>query len=352
MGSILSILSSWIITLTVKMKLFRSGLKEKHVDMLVRSSDPAVRVHVRAHYLERKPNGGQHQNDLFIIPGFTAHADVVLSDLVWALKPNIPSGWRIVVMDLPLHNKNICNFDGKFPDFEDIKNYVWTFIEALGMGQNGVPLSLCGYSLGGNPCLRVLHEHPEKINKVVLIAPAFPETRDSNFIELGTKDPRKIHCWQSLEEVRHFGTAVAGCHKGHMMMYNAILSGMVRQRSDVYGKHEGNFFANYASAMGMLEKESTTTTTPETSSSSGSSNPLDPALLGKIRNPVLLLTGDRDACISSHKCQTLIAEAIGGDSCTVCELADTGHYGGPSDGPPDSNIFYESAPAIAKFLFR
>merc|ERR1739848_480527 len=124
-----------------------------------------------------------------------------------------------------------------------------------------------------------------------------------------------------------------------MMMY--FLSGMVRQRNDVYGKHEGNFFADYASAMGMLEKESTTTT-PETSSSSGSSNPLDPALLGKIRNPVLLLMGDRDACISSHKCQTLIADAIGGDSCTVCELSDTGHYGGPSDGPPDSNIFYVS----------
>jgi len=341
MGSILPILSSWILTLTAKMKLFRSGLKEKHVDMAVRSSDPAVPV--RAHYLERKPSGGQHQSDLLIIPGFTAHADEILSDLVWALKPNVPSGLRIVVMELPLHGKNMCNFDGKFPDFEDIKNYVWAFIEALGMGQNGVPLSLCGYSLGGNPCLRVLHEHPEKIKNVVLIAPAFPETRDSDFIELGTKDPRNIHCWQSLEEVRHFGTAVAGCHEGHLMMYTAILSGLVRKRSNLYGKHEGNFFANYASAMGMLEKESTT---------SRGSNPLDPVLLGKIRNPVLLLMGDRDACISSHKCQTLIADAIGGDSCTVCELADTGHYGGPSDGPPDSNIFYESAPKIAKFLFR
>jgi len=356
-GSILSILSSWILTLTAKMKLFRSGLKEKHVDMAVPRSfkDSAVTT-VRAHYLERKPSGGgPHQRDLLIVPGFTAHADEIMSDLVWALmKSNdFPSGWRIVVVDLPLHNKNLCNFDGtKFPDLEEIQHYVWAFIEALGMGQKngGVPLSLCGYSLGGNPCLRVLHEHPEQIQNLVLIAPAFPETRDSNFIERGRKDPRKIHCWQSLEDVRHFGTAVAGCHKGHLMMYPAILRGLVRNRRKLYGKHchEGNFFADYASAMGMLEKEESSTT----SSRGNSNNPLDPALLSKIRNPVLLLLGDRDACISSHKCQTLLADAIGGDSCTVCELADTGHYGGPSDGPPDSNILYESAPEIAKFLFR
>jgi len=337
MGSILSILSSWIITLTAKLKLLRSGLKEKHVDIVVKPSDPPI----RAHYLERKSKGGEHTKDLLLIPGFTATGDLILSDLVWALKPNVPEGWRIIVMELPLHGKNICNFDGKFPDFEEMKDYLWAFIQAVGMGKNdGVPLSLCGYSLGGNPCLRVLHEHPNSIDKVVLIAPAFPETRKPNFIEMGLEDPRKIHCWQNLEDVRHFGKAVAGCHDGHLMMYTAILLGMVRQRSEQYGKaYEGNFFAEYASATGMLEKEST---------ESSNTNPLDPSRLNKIRNPLLLIVGDRDACISPQTCQTLIAEAI--DSCTVCELSDTGHYAGPANSP-DSNIFYESAPAIGKFLF-
>jgi len=350
MGTILSILSSWVLTQVAKIKMFRSGLKEKHVDLRVRSSDSFV----RAHYLERKADSrsssnSEHPKDLLIIPGFTAHADMLLSDLVWAMKPNIPSGWRIVIMELPLHNKNVCNFDGKFPDFEDIKEYALAFIQAVGMGQNGVPLSLCGYSLGGNPCLRVLLEHPEKIDKVVLIAPAFPETRDSNFIELGRNDPRRIHAWQSLEEARFFAKSICGCHEGHLVTYDAALRGWVRQRRKTYGKHDLNFFAKYASAMGMLEKEPETT---NNGNSSSGSNPLDPALLGKIQNPVLLVTGDRDICISSHKCQALISEAMGKNSCTFCELVDTGHYGGPRDGPPDSNIFYESAPVMVNFLFH
>lgn len=345
MGALLSIISSWVLTLTTRMKLFRSGLKEKSVDMRVRPSAPFV----RAHYLERAPTGRgarEERRDLLIVPGFTAHADMIMSDLVWALQP-IPPGWRIVVMELPLHGKNIQNFDGEFPNFEDLFQYLLAFVEAVKMGgsaNDGVPLSLCGYSLGGNPCMRYLHKHPDHIDKVVLLAPAFPETFDRDFLKLGRRNPRLIHAWQTLDEARSFVTTVAGCHPGHLLTYDALLAGLVRQRQEVYGTHDG-FFAKYFAATDSVDREGNET-------KEGKDNdPLEPAALSRVRHPVLCVTGDRDACISSNECRTRIAEAIGEERCTFRELPDTGHFGGPKNGPPDSNIFYGAAPLCSEILF-
>jgi len=344
MGALLSIVSSWVLTLTTRMKLFRSGLKEKCVDIRVRPADPSV----RAHYLERAPTGrvgARDRRDLIIVPGFTAHADTIMSDLVWALKP-IPPGWRIVVMELPLHAKNIQNFDGEFPDFEGIFHYLRAFVEALEMGgsaRDGIPLSLCGYSLGGNACLRYLHRHPDDLDRIILLAPAFPETFDRDFLATGRRDPRRIHAWQTLDEARSFVATVAGCHPGHLLGYDALLAGLVRQRRQVYGKHV-NFFADYFAATDV-HREGSQTREEERD------DPLAPAALARVRRPVLCVTGDRDACVRSDECRARIAEAIGEERCTFRELPDTGHYGGPSDGPPDSNIFYAAAPLCAEFLF-
>lgn len=341
MSAVFSIISSWILTLTARIKLYRSGLKAKFVDMRVRPSGPFV----RAHYLDRSPTGTT-TNVLLIVPGFTAHADMIMSDLVWALKP-IPPGWRIVVMELPLHDKNIQNFDGEFPTLEYQFEYLRAFTEAVGLddGANkSTSVSLCGYSLGGNPCMRYLHKHPDRVDKVVLLAPAFPQTFNDDFVKLGRKNPRLIHAWQTLDEARSFATTIAGCRPGHLLTYSAVLMGLVRQRREVYGNHDG-FFADYFAATDFVDREG------NERKEGKDSDPLEPASLRRIRKPVLCVTGDRDVCVNSDKCRTHIAEAMGEERCTFHELPDTGHYGGPSDGPPDGNIFYGAAPLCSEFLF-
>lgn len=245
-------------------------------------------------------------------------------------------------MELPFHYKNIVNFHGEYPDWEGIFQYTLAFTKAVGMGEkNNVPLNLFGYSLGGNICMRYLHQHPDQINSVVLLAPAFPETLDNDFIRLGEENPRLIHGWETLDEARGFCLNTGmGCHRGHVLTYDFVLMGLVRQRREMQGSHD-NFFAHFWPAINKSNKNEV----------GSKNNPLDLTLFRQIRTPILCVTGERDNCVSSKKCRTHISDRIGEKYCTFHELPDTGHYGGPK-GRIDGTIFDGVAPICSVFLFE
>ena len=101
-----------------------------------------------AHYLEREAagEGGESQQDLLIVPGFTMEMSQMAA-LVLALKP--PANWRIVVMELPRHGRNAVQFvKNGFPSFTEVLLYTRAFVKAVRLGSSA-PLSICGYSLGG-----------------------------------------------------------------------------------------------------------------------------------------------------------------------------------------------------------
>lgn len=111
----------------IEFDLWRAGLVQKAVELRIppplkaelTNRDEGKIVHYRAHYYERETtiiganlddhcgqedNDGNHtrQKDLLIIPGFSMDASN-MSILIRTL--DLPPAFRIVVMELPLHNK-------------------------------------------------------------------------------------------------------------------------------------------------------------------------------------------------------------------------------------------------------
>lgn len=335
---LLTALSCAVIRGLAAFKIRRAGLVRKSVRMHV----PGCRRAVRAHFLERAAvatSPGDNERVLLVIPGFTASAALTMSDLVWKLRP--PPSWRVVVMELPLHEANMENFDGAHPGWDDIFQYTVAFAKAAGlMGDNdgGPHLHLCGYSLGGRVCMQLLHAHPHHVRKLAMVAPAFVETLDDSFERCARTEPRRVHAWRTWAELREVCSfdGMFGCRPGHLLTYGLVQGACVREREQTYGEH-GDFFADYFAR--LLQKER-------------APSPLDAASLHKVRAPVLLVTGERDWCVDSGKCRERIRDVLGPERCAFHELVDTGHYAAPNDGwLPDGNILEGAAPLCAKFLF-
>ena len=321
------------------LKLRRAGLVRRSVRM----RPPGYRRSVRAHFLERATttSPGGNERVLLIIPGFTASAALIMSDLVWKLRP--PPSWRVVVMELPLHEANIENFDGAHPGWVAILQYTVAFAKAVGLlgdDDSGPHLHLCGYSLGGRVAMELLHAHPAHVRKLAMIAPAFPETMDDGFERCARTEPRRVHAWRTRAELREVCSfdGMIGCRPGHLLTHSLVQGAMVRDREQTYGRKHGDFFADYVARLLQKEREP---------------SPLDAASLHQVRAPVLLVTGERDRCVDSGKCREQIQDVLGPERCAFHELVDTSHYAAPNaDGwLPDGNILYNAAPLCAKFLF-
>lgn len=277
-----------------------------------------------AHYLER-PSEGPALDELIVIPGFTATA-AFMQLLVQAMSP--PPHWRIVIMELPFHGANkVPDFDGDFPDFEGVKSYMRSFVQCLGLGTSA-PLSILGYSLGGGVCTRYLAAFPEQVSRAVLLAPAFFETMDDGFITNFQDDPRLVHGWETEEEcLRFMTTNGGGCYEFPEVMIKM----MVEERAS-YGP---GYFTRFARKLDAdpADQQALARITPQ---------------LGAASRPVMVITGQRDNCISEVKCAKIVA-AIGAKFCSSHSLDDVGHVGGPKGSP--HNLLTLAAPVAAKFLF-
>mmetsp|Transcript_41604 Transcript_41604/g.49865 ORF Transcript_41604/g.49865 Transcript_41604/m.49865 type:complete len:129 (+) Transcript_41604:522-908(+) len=82
------------------------------------------------------------------------------------------------------------------------------FIDAMGMGRK-IPLAVWGYSLGAGTAVSLLAHYPERIWKLVAVAPAFYETLDDQFADQIRQDPRKVHAWETVPDCQHFFTIVS-----------------------------------------------------------------------------------------------------------------------------------------------
>ena len=316
-----------------------AGMVPKSVEMRVNGQV------VRAHYLERnlrktsRSRGNSTCQDILVVPGFTAEA-TFMAQLIPAM--NLSPETRVCIMEFPLHGKNVENFDGKtFPKPQQTVDYALAFVEAVGLGKTSetkTPLNLFGYSMGGAICFQMLaQKSPGTYRSAVLLAPALENTMDDDFNALSTKDPRKVHGWETLPECKEFFTTSAGGFYPTKLPY-VVLAGVHRQRELTYAPHDRSFFTNFFRRLhgGGFELE------PDEAKQK--------LLRAHRKTPVLVVCGDRDDCISLDKCQRFF-----GDSDNECflfrELLDTGHVGGPADRRAMFTILDMAGPIAAEFLF-
>lgn len=287
-----------------------------------------------ANYLERKAHFRSfppERKDLIIIPGFSLEA-MGMADLVIHL--SAPKGCRIIVMELPLHGKNISNFDGEYFSMKDMLQYVRVFIQEIRSGNEGrnqVPLHIFGYSLGGGLCLNYLCSHEHEISSAMLLTPATYDTVDDDFTKLTKENPRCAHAWETFEECKQFATSNVGLGFYPDVVPDIVFKGMTRERHLRYGIEEAffeKFFSHVISGQHQMPRYD----------------------LKNINTPVLLVTAGRDKCINAEKCRVLVQQAMRADVCKLHHLEDVGHFGG-SRNSPYRNILQEFAPIGASFLF-
>ena len=193
-----------------------------------------------AHYAERAAAAdtppGERRN-LLVLGGFTMDLKL-LAPLVVQFLASLPSAqrgwWRIVVMESPMHSLNKVPGATDFPTSAEALDYVFDFCDALhlGTGDESVPLSILGYSMGGGMTVRLVAAQPRRFASAVAIAPGFFETMETEFAQLIEKHPRRVHGWETSGEMRNFMVETCGVAKAEYdRLPGFIQEGMLRLRN-------------------------------------------------------------------------------------------------------------------------
>jgi len=272
---------------------------------------------------------------IVIIPGFTCPASF-LCRLVKVAK--LTCTHHVVVVELPFQGTDArphCHLRGEknpFPDIDLLVSHVQAVLRALAK-TNPVPPILCGYSLGGGIALQIASRAPRDVKAIALLSPASFETLHDDFHLLLEKSPRRVHAWETAEEMEEAFTRTMGgiSPKAWAYVPSLIVKGMVRERarlgSGYYSEFARIVFAN--KKKGELARE----------------------VLPKLKDaalPVLLITGGKDVCIDSDKCVSEIADVLGPELCESVVLPGCGHMGAKGGG----TFLDHAALTLNEFLSR
>lgn len=84
------------------------------------------------------------------------------------LEDHLPHSWKLVAIDLPWHGKTQWKEKKDFT-VTDLVQIIDTILAAQNMP--GSPFSLLGFSMGGRMSLSMLQQIPQRISKMILLAP-------------------------------------------------------------------------------------------------------------------------------------------------------------------------------------
>jgi pimeloyl-ACP methyl ester carboxylesterase len=84
------------------------------------------------------------------------------------LEKHLPAGYQLIAIDLPFHGKTQWNEPTNFT-VDDLVNMV----DAVLIAQNmpNASFTLLGFSMGGRMCLSILQAIPQRVQKLILLAP-------------------------------------------------------------------------------------------------------------------------------------------------------------------------------------
>ena len=306
-----------LVAMDLKKGLDRAGLRTR-----------VVTFHdgVSAHYHERPALGEVGGPPLLVLPGATITMDFMGARMA-RLFEELPNR-RIIVLELPHHGKNAT----QNLDFEavastiDMADYLERFREVLRLED---PFDLIGYSLGGGIATEYAIRYPQRLRRLVLLAPYFYELATDAFVEAVDSDRlQTIHGWETFDEMKNFFHRWLG-----LTFQDAppafIMRGIHAQRTDFYPP------GYWSACLRTLHRKSHDTNTMMATRTQD---------LAGVQRPTLIVTASDDAICDSkklHRLQSAFGEAY-------CELIETSS--GHTFGTGGRTLFAVAGNAIRQFL--
>ena len=151
-----------LVKMDMASQLSKSKLKERSMIL------PNGRT---AWYLERESDFQSNEKPLVIVPGLSVYMHLMGVQLSGFLKL-IPNR-RVIIFELPYHGKR-ATIDTDFSDpgcsLDGMTSSLEKFLDIIGL--NG-SFDLMGYSLGGSIATNFTIKHPDRVNRLVLLAPYY-----------------------------------------------------------------------------------------------------------------------------------------------------------------------------------
>ena len=311
-------LGSWLLQRETQRRLAGAGLICRSV---VLSSGATAWLHERAVAESSGPA-------LVILPGGTSSIDFMgaqLAGLIRAL-----SGRRVIVLELPHHGRCVTtdlDFAARGVDRSAFVEHLEQSRVALGLDE---AFDLLGYSLGGGVALAYALAHPERVRRLVLVAPFVHDVATPAFAGvLQRAEWRSVHAWESLDELKHFYRNWLGMTP-RSALPELVLRALHARRRATYPA--GYWAAFMAASHAALEPEHRFLRDERA------------ALEGLGRSTLLLCARDDRVC--DHDKLTQLGALLGPEHCSVVSLPG-GHAFAPGRG---ATIFTESRAAMLGFL--
>ncbi len=281
----------------------------------------------RAAYLERPGDEENPGPPILVLPGMSTSARYMALRISYLAHTFIKR--RIVIMELPHHGLNAS----RAPDFTknaihqaEVAQYTLRFADAIGLNP---PFDTLGYSYGGGLGALIQLQQPERVRKLVLIAPFLPSLSTPDFLHMLAEGKwREIHGWESYQEMVGFFASWLGMNRRNKPPA-FLLRAIHARRAEQYTP--GHFSRLFESIRSSMDAETVA--------------PLPKKPAGEPVPEVLILAGERDRCCDVHKMNPL-AEALGADKSCVHVLS-AGHSFADRVG---KSVFDISRDTVESFL--
>jgi pimeloyl-ACP methyl ester carboxylesterase len=308
----------WLIQMRLRLTVNRAGFQSRAV---------LLDGGVRAAYLERAGDVENPGTPLLVLPGMSTSAQYMAMRTAYLARTFIKR--RIVIMELPHHGLNASgtsDFTKHGVQHAEVAQYTLRFADAIGLN---TPFDTLGYSYGGGLGALIQHQQPERVRKLILIAPFLLSLSTQDFLQMLAEGRwREIHGWESYEEMVGFFSNWLGMNRRNKPPA-FFLRAFHSMRAERYApSHFSRLFESIRSSM-----------------DADTVAPLPKRAAGGPPPEVLILAGERDRCCDVNKMHPL-AEALGADKSSVHVLS-AGHSFADRVG---KSVFDISRDTVESFL--
>ena len=262
-------------------------------------------------YLERPSQGQEDGPPLIVLPGATLDMAVIGADLRKLCREF--SNRRMVVLENLFHGRQKATSLAPLtnaPSFKDMAEHLERMRTALGITE---AFDLLGYSLGGSIAAQYVAARPDRVNRLLLLAPYFYETACDSFqARFDALDWRSIHGWETFDEMTHFFQHWLGLQPSdHPPKF--ILKGIHKLRTKQYPKGYWSTYFDSVYEVNLVHNRFLTDRAAD---------------LFAYDNPTLVIAASEDTVCDAKKLESLNG-TFNPDKCTVIAV-HCGHYFGPN----------------------
>ncbi len=279
-------------------------------------------------YLERPGNEQSPNKPLVVVPGLSVDMHLMGVQLADLLN-NLPNR-RVVIFELPYHGKRAsmireintvgCSVHTMTASLEDL-------LSGLGLSE---PFDLLGYSLGGAIATNFAVRHPNRIHRLVLLAPYYDgeATTDGYEATFASKQWRTLAAWDGRNEMKQWFCQWLGLESKDMFP-GIVLSGLAALRAESYSENHWTRFYDQLD----IDGRSTRSFLQD-----------NKGALRKLPCPVLLYAAASDMICDPGKLTGLV-DVFNPELCTI-KTTESGHWFAPNG----RTLFEITAQESAEFL--